>query len=111
MHAAADSEPVLACVYSLPRSGSTALMAQVGRWKVFARAGGRFIVLRRNPLNVFESQFRVEFGRNNRNALRFAAFAESYEAAFSRLPKQLTACIDYESIPEQLPSILAFLGL
>jgi hypothetical protein len=32
----------------------------VGRWKVFARAGGRFIVLRRNPLNVFESQFRVD---------------------------------------------------
>jgi len=204
MHAAAHSEPVLACVYSLPRSGSTALMAQldrwkgivcipesyfpqmlelltpeefsnskrmaelflassdsgsaltldeaercmvpndatetlkrlgltcaektqrdpaqvkavvwkttriVGRWKLFARAGGRFIVLRRNPLNVFESQFRVDFGRNNRNALRFAAFAESYEAAFARLPKHLTARIDYESIPEQLPTILSFLGL
>jgi len=83
----------------------------VGRWKLFARAGGRFLVLRRNPVNVFDSQFRVDFGRRNRRPLRFAAFRESYEAVFCRLPRDLALCIDYESIPEQLATVLSFLGI
>jgi len=83
----------------------------VGRWRLFAEAGGRFLVLRRNPLNVFDSQFRVDFGRYNRNPFRFAAFLESYEAVFSRLPKQITHFVEYESIPEQLPAIQAWFGV
>ncbi len=53
--------------------------------------GGKFIVLRRHPLNVFESQFRVHFGKNNRKPFRFASFRESYEAAFASLPKNRAA--------------------
>ncbi|MDP2240436.1 MAG: hypothetical protein Q8K18_09790 [Burkholderiales bacterium] len=83
----------------------------VSRWKLFAEAGGRFLVLRRNPLNVFESQFRVDFGYYNRNPLRFAAFQESYEAIFSRLPIDITYSVDYESIPEQLTAIQSWLGV
>lgn len=83
----------------------------IGRWETFARAGGRFLILRRNPLNVFDSQFRVEFGTYNRNPIRFAAFRESYEAVFQRIPEKRTFPVDYESIPEQMPDILTFLGI
>ncbi|HEC15571.1 MAG TPA: hypothetical protein ENI99_03220 [Sedimenticola sp.] len=82
----------------------------IGRWKLFASAGGRFIILRRNLINVFESQFRVDFGRHNRNPLRFAIFGESYEAVFSRLPNDDLFEVDYESIPKQLPSLMTWLG-
>jgi len=83
----------------------------VGRWRLFSEAGGRFLILQRNPLNVFESQFRVDFGRYNRNPLRFAAFLESYAAVFSRLPTDNTHFVEYELIPEQLPAIQAWLGV
>lgn len=83
----------------------------VSRWRLFAKAGGRFLVLRRNPLNVFESQFRVDFGYFNRNPIRFAAFQESYEAVFSRLPIDITHSVDYESIPGQLAAIQSWLGV
>lgn len=83
----------------------------VGRWKLFSDSGGRFLILRRNPVNVFESQFRVDFGRHNRNPLRFAFFLESYEAVFSRIPKNRLQLIEYERIPEQLPKIQNWLGV
>jgi hypothetical protein len=72
---------------------------------------GKFIVLRRNPLNVFESQFRVGFGENNRRPWRFALFLQSYEHAFARLPKNRTFELDYESIPERMGELFDFLGL
>jgi hypothetical protein len=72
---------------------------------------GKFVVLRRNPLNVFESQFRVGFGGNNRRAWRFALFARSYESAFGKLPMQRTLEVEYEKIPETMPSLLSYMGL
>jgi hypothetical protein len=72
---------------------------------------GRFVVLRRNPHNVFESQFRFHFGANNRNPLRFAVFRESYESGFARIPKNLKIEIEYDSLPEAVGSILQFNGI
>jgi len=83
----------------------------IGRWKLFSEAGGRFIILRRNPINVFDSQFRVDFGRFNRNTLRFSAFRESYEAIFSRMSADLCLSVEYELIPDQLPKIKEWLGV
>jgi len=79
------------------------------RW--LADSGGRFLILRRNPLNVFQSQFRVHFGLHNRNPLRFALFRASYEAGFSRCPRPETFEIEYARLPEALPALLAWLGL
>lgn len=72
---------------------------------------GRFVILRRNPHNVFESQFRFHFGANNRNPFRFAVFRESYESGFSRIPKSLKIDIEYDSLPGAIDSILQFSGL
>lgn len=73
--------------------------------------GGKFVVLRRHPLNVFESQFRVHFGKNNRKPFRFASFRESYESAFAKLPENSTFELDYENIPTELPKLLKFLEI
>jgi hypothetical protein len=72
---------------------------------------GKFIVLRRNPHNVFESQFRVGFGEKNRRPLRFAIFRESYENAFSRLPPEQVLNVDYDHLPGALEDITRFLGV
>lgn len=72
---------------------------------------GKFVVLRRNRQNVFESQFRVDFGVRNRNPWRYAVFAQSYENAFASLPNHRTYHIDYERIPDQFSELLAFLGV
>ena len=72
---------------------------------------GKFLVLRRHPLNVFESQFRVGFGVHNRRPWRFALFLQSYEHAFARLPKNRVFELEYEKIPEQMPRMLDFLGV
>lgn len=72
---------------------------------------GRFILLRRNPQNVFESQFRVGFGVSNRNPYRFAVFRESYEHAFARLPNERTFNLEYDDLPEALSGVLKFLGV
>jgi len=72
---------------------------------------GKFVVLRRHPLNVFESQFRVDFGLHNRRPWRFALFLQSYEHAFSRLPKEQLLELEYEKIPEQMSGLLNFLGV
>ena len=73
----------------------------IGRWRLFHSAGGRFVLLRRHKYNVFESQFRVQFGIHNRNPLRFAVFHESYEAVFTRLPAEDTFEVEYDTIPDQ----------
>jgi hypothetical protein len=72
---------------------------------------GRFVVLRRHPHNVYESQFRVGFGRSNRNPLRFALFRESYETAFSRIPRSRRVDIDYDDLPGVIADLLSFLGI
>lgn len=72
---------------------------------------GKFVVLRRNPHNVFESQFRVAFGENNRNPYRFAIFRESYEHAFARLPRDRVFELEYDELPGILPDLQSFLGV
>jgi len=72
---------------------------------------GKFIVLRRHPHNVFESQFRFEYGAKNRKPFRYAVFAQSYEHALARCPRDRTFILDYEAIPEQLPRMISFLGV
>jgi hypothetical protein len=73
-------------------------------------AGARFIVLRRDMLNVFGSQFRVDFGVYNRQPLRFAMFHESYEAVFSALPRERVLDVEYGRIPSLLPQTLEWIG-
>jgi hypothetical protein len=106
-----------------------ALAAKIGRnpaeittvvWKATRVVGmhagplstdGRFVVLRRSRLNVFESQFRVGWGLRNRHPYRYAVFARSYEHAFSKLPAEKTFLVDYESIPRQFPALLEACGI
>jgi len=82
----------------------------VGCWRFAASVGGRFIILKRNPLNVYESQFRVSFGEKNRNPARFALFSSSYDAAFSDYPVGQTIRLNYPEIPESMPRILDWIG-
>lgn len=82
----------------------------VGCWDFAARIGGRFIILRRNLLNVYESQFRVPFGVKNKNPFRFALFAESYEAAFSRYPAAKTLHLEYAGIPSRFDELVSWIG-
>lgn len=72
---------------------------------------GKFIILRRHLHNVFDSQFRVDFGVRNRNPWRYAVFCQSYEHAFSRVPANRAFNLDYEDIPNQLGNLLRFLGV
>ena len=62
-------------------------------------------------MNVFESQFRVGFGENNRRPWRFALFLQSYEHAFAQLPKCRVYELEYERIPERMPRVFDFLGV
>jgi hypothetical protein len=72
---------------------------------------GRFIVLRRHPLNVFESQSRFDYGVRNRRPLRYAIFSQSYEHALRRLPADRTFLLDYDDTEQRLPALLDFLGI
>lgn len=98
-----DPSQVRAIVWKTPRT--------VGMHAGPLSTRGRFIVLRRNPQNVFESQFRVGFGISNRNPYRFAVFRESYEHAFARLPSDRVFNLEYDDLPEALPRVLEFLGV
>jgi len=71
--------------------------------------GGKFVIIHRNPLNVFESQFRVSFGQGNRVPLRFAIFNESYQHAFHRIPGDRKFELNYDDLPGALVSLLEFL--
>jgi hypothetical protein len=106
-----------------------ALAAKIGRdpaevetvvWKTTRTIGmhngplstnGKFIVLRRHPHNVFESQFRFEYGVRNRNPYRYGIFAQSYEHALSRCPRERTLELDYAEIPDKLVEITKFLNV
>lgn len=97
------AEEVKAVVWKTPRT--------VGMHEGPLSTNGKFIVLRRNPHNVFESQFRVDFGEANRNPYRFAVFRESYEHAFARIPRDRRMDIEYDDLPGVLPRIGEFLGV
>jgi len=98
-----DADHVKAVVWKTPRT--------VGMHRGPLSTNGKFIILRRNPHNVFESQFRVDFGKNNRNPYRFAIFRESYENAFARLPKDRCFEVCYDDLPGILPKLLNFIGI
>jgi len=98
-----DPERVRTVVWKTPRT--------VGMLASPLGTGGRFIIIRRNLHNVYESQFRVEFGTNNRKPFRFAVFRESYENAFARIPADRKMEIDYDQLPDILPEVIAFIGI
>ena len=83
----------------------------IGMHKGPMETGGKFIVLRRHPHNVFESQFRFDYGARNRKPFRYAVFAQSYEHALARCPRDRTFLLDYEAIPDQFPRLIEFLGI
>jgi hypothetical protein len=70
---------------------------------------GKFVVLRRHPHNVFESQFRFDYGARNRKPFRYAVFAQSYEHALNRCPEDRSFQLNYDDIPQQLPALIEFL--
>lgn len=82
----------------------------VGAWKFWSNTGWRFVILSRNPLNVYESQFRVHFGSKNQNPFRFALFDASYNVAFSKYPKDRTLALAYEAIPERTEELLQWMS-
>lgn len=98
-----DPDLLKAIVWKTPR--------MVGMHRGPLSTSGKFIILRRNPHNVFESQFRVGFGINNRNPFRFAVFRESYEHAFSRLPPDRKIEVTYDGLPGALDDVLKFLDI
>ena len=98
-----DPEQLRAIVWKTPRT--------VGMHRTPLATQGKFIILRRNPHNVFESQFRVDFGKSNRNPYRFAIFRESYEHAFGRLPKNRVFELGYDDLPGILDPLLDYLGV
>jgi hypothetical protein len=98
-----SADEISAIVWKTPRT--------VGMHAGPLSTDGKFIILRRNPHNVFESQFRVGFGVNNRRPFRFAVFRESYENAFARLPAHRVLNVDYDELPGALDTITRFLGV
>jgi len=98
-----DSDLVKEVVWKTPRT--------VGMHGGPLSTSGKFIILRRNPQNVFESQFRVSFGEKNRNPYRFAIFRESYEHSFARVPIDRRMDIEYDALPDALPVIAEFIGV
>jgi len=70
---------------------------------------GKFVALRRNTYNVFESQSRFVHGVHNRNPWRYALFAQSYEHALRRCPVDRTFKLGYDDLPGILPRLLDFM--
>lgn len=126
-------EDALACMTGsdeeILHSLGLALAAKLGRnpddvrtvvWKTTRTIGlhkgplatsGRFVVLRRNPHNVFESQSRFEYGVRNRRPYRYAVFLQSYEHALAQLPDDRTFTLDYDETEERLPALLEYLEI
>lgn len=98
-----ESEDIKGIVWKTPRT--------VGMHAGPLSTPGKFVILRRNSHNVFESQFRVGFGENNRNPYRFAVFSESYEHAFSKIPDERKLDVHYDDLPGVIGQILEFIGV
>jgi hypothetical protein len=82
----------------------------VGSWKFAAETGGKFLLVQRNPLNVFESQSRVPFGKKNRSGIRFALFEASYKEAFRYYPADRTRNLPYPEIGARVDEIAEWIG-
>jgi hypothetical protein len=82
----------------------------IGSIRTAMELGGRFVILHRPAVNVFESQFRVPFGLHNHNPQRFALFAASYAAAFRRYPAGRTLELEYADIPARLGELFGWVG-
>lgn len=82
----------------------------VGSTKTLRAMKARFIILHRDPLNVFESQHRVPFGVKNRNSVRFALFEGTYGAAFDRLRNYDPFHLDYTNLVAQLAELSDWIG-
>lgn len=98
-----DPECVRTVVWKTPRT--------VGMLSATLATSGNFIIIRRNLHNVYESQFRVDFGTKNRQPFRFAVFRDSYENAFARIPSDRKLEIEYDQLPEILPKVAKFIGI
>lgn len=98
-----ESEEIRGIVWKTPRT--------VGMHAGPLATPGKFVILRRNSHNVFESQFRVGFGENNRNPYRFAIFSESYEHAFSKVPDERKIDVHYDDLPGVISGIMDFIGV
>ncbi|MDP4780109.1 MAG: sulfotransferase [Akkermansiaceae bacterium] len=98
-----ESEDIKGIVWKTPRT--------VGMHAGPLSTSGKFVILRRNSHNVFESQFRVGFGENNRNPYRFAIFSESYEHAFSKVPDERKIDVHYDDLPGVITNIMEFIGV
>lgn len=98
-----ESEDIKGIVWKTPRT--------VGMHTGPLSTSGKFVILRRNSHNVFESQFRVGFGENNRNPYRFAIFSESYEHAFSKVPDERKIDVHYDDLPGVITNIMEFIGV
>ncbi len=98
-----ESEDINAIVWKTPRT--------VGMHAGPLSTSGKFVILRRNSHNVFESQFRVGFGEANRNPFRFAVFSESYEHAFARIPSERKMDVHYDDLPGVISDVMGFIGV
>jgi hypothetical protein len=83
----------------------------IGMHKGPLATSGLFVVLRRNPHNVFESQSRFEYGVRNRKPFRYAVFLQSYEFALSRLPNDRSFTLHYDETEDRLAALLEFLQI
>lgn len=82
----------------------------VGSWRFASKTGGKFLLVHRNPLNVFESQGRVPFGKKNRSGFRFALFEASYREAFRHYPADRTRHLPYPEIGAKVGEIAGWIG-
>jgi hypothetical protein len=98
-----ESEDIKCIVWKTPRT--------VGMHTGPLSTSGKFVILRRNSHNVFESQFRFGYGVENRNPYRFAVFSESYEHAFAQVPKDRKIEIHYDDLPSIIPEVMKFIGV
>ena len=73
--------------------------------------GFKFILLRRNPLNVLGSQYRVKFGFHNRRPLRFVLFNYSYRSVFRRIDNNDSFRIYYSQMQNQMADLLNWMSI
>ena len=83
----------------------------VTAWRHLDEFRGKFAIIRRNPINIYESYQRVDFAAKNRKPLRFAVYFRGYEAAFRDYPGNVTFCFDYPRTQQQLPEFLGMLDI
>lgn len=83
----------------------------IGMHKGPLSTSGKFVILRRNVHNVFESQSRFEFGVKNRIPYRYAIFVQSYEHALQRCPQNRTFQMNYDDLPGIIEPLLSFLEI